>query len=154
MSSPDTQASSSNRKRKALRQAMPEPNQTVLVHEPGPSGARDGSVVLGHRVDVGVASRLGLLAGLRTMNGSASLPDGSSPAAEDVQLWQAACVANTQPTIEELVVVLKVCCESRSRHRACFGYQADPGDHTQLALLPSTTITYDVSRLQFTDRPC
>lgn len=58
----------------------------------------DEAIVDGYRVHAEVARRSGLLSGLSDTAGRASLPAGITP--EHLQLWQTACMLDTQPTTE------------------------------------------------------
>lgn len=99
--------SSRTRKRSAERAQAEETTATLIQDEVGFEFADgDPNVIVGHRVPADVAGTSGLLSGIGSTNGLTSLPHSISP--EDVRLWLAACVLDTQPSTEELITVLKV----------------------------------------------
>lgn len=78
---------------------------TVLTTTPG-TVQDDTAVIIGHYINPAAAKRSGLLSGIASASGRATLPESISP--EDVQLWQAACILEDQPSTDELMTILKV----------------------------------------------
>ena len=64
-------------------------------------------VVVGNRISEAAIRRSGLLDGIESTDGLASLPSTISPA--DVKLWESAYLLQVTPPLPELIAVLKVC---------------------------------------------
>ena len=63
-------------------------------------------VLVGDRLRLQATVRSDLLSGIRNTSGVACLPGNIS--AEDLQLWQAACLVCYEPSTSECVTILKV----------------------------------------------
>lgn len=74
------------------------------------SNAEANPIVIGTRISDRIAKRSGLLSGIGSTSGLASLPPHISP--EDVKLWEAACSCGDTTSIPtgELVTLVQVCC--------------------------------------------
>lgn len=84
--------------RKRSHVALTEGDSSTAIHE--------HAIVVGSCVTAKAVTRSGLLSGIKTTEGLASLPGKITP--QDVSLWETACLVDIDFHPDELVAVLKV----------------------------------------------